>query len=81
MKMKLVIDPLELCVIFFAEDEKALEDLNQISTISDFTPQTATTDKDECVATIDEFQVGRVDSKDYRVYWRDKKKITKHYQT
>ena len=58
----------------FAEDEKALEDLNQISTISDFTPQTATNDKDECVATIDEFQVGRVDSKDYRVYWRSKKK-------
>ena len=65
MKMKLVIDPLELCVIVFVEDEKALDKLNQISEISDVKPQYATADKCECVASIDEFEVGRVDSKDY----------------
>lgn len=65
VKMKLVIDPLELCVIVFVEDEKALGELNQTSEISDFKPQGATVDKCECVASIDEFEVGRVDSKDY----------------
>lgn len=59
-RIRLVVDPLELCVIVFVKNEKELNDLNHISKI------TAFKDLDErLIASIDEFEVGHVDSRDY----------------
>lgn len=60
VKAKVTINPLELCVIIFVKDEKALDELNQIRKIAELESQDT-----KLVASIDEFQVGHVDSKDY----------------